>query len=254
MVTSFLNKTQDKIRFFKCFSSSCINLFYFILISIVINCCTIIVPVGYKTDYSDYDGMPIIPGNTKAIKTRIRFELIEEHVSNSTSENEEILKKLSIYLSKPARNQAEVAYAIFLWVTSHIEYDYNAEDLSAEGVLASRKSVCSGYSSLYANLARRANLQCVKISGLAKGFGYRAGKDIREFDHAWNAVKLDGEWYLLDSTWGGKDEFFDSLKVSYFLTEPNIFVTTHFPEQEKWQLLPKPISMPEFLKMEEITP
>ena len=54
---------------------------------------------------------------------------------------------------------------------------------------------------------RLAGLECEKISGQAKGAGYYPGC----FDpdnlsdgpgaHAWNAVKLDGEWFVSDATW-----------------------------------------------------
>ena len=54
---------------------------------------------------------------------------------------------------------------------------------------------------------RLAGLECQKLGGQAKGAGYYPGcfNPQRLSDgpgaHAWNAVKLRGEWYLSDATW-----------------------------------------------------
>lgn len=50
---------------------------------------------------------------------------------------------------------------------------------------------------------RIAGVQCVTVPGYSKGFGYQLGQSFSgEFDHAWNAVFLEGRWHLVDSTWG----------------------------------------------------
>ena len=46
-------------------------------------------------------------------------------------------------------------------------------------------------------------MQCVTVPGYSKGFGYQLRQSFSgEFDHAWNAVFLEGRWHLVDSTWG----------------------------------------------------
>ena len=44
-----------------------------------------------------------------------------------------------------------------------------------------------------------------KISGYAKGYGYSPEHPVttnHQTNHAWNAVYLKGNWFLLDCTWG----------------------------------------------------
>ena len=68
--------------------------------------------------------------------------------------------------------------------------------------------------------------------------------------HAWNAVMLDGEWKLLDCTWGAGfvngNDFHRSYSDFYFCADPKEFLTSHFPDDEKWQLVDRPISRADF--------
>jgi transglutaminase/protease-like cytokinesis protein 3 len=41
------------------------------------------------------------------------------------------------------------------------------------------------------------------IVGYSKGEGYKHGESIWKDDHAWNAVKIMGEYFLFDVTWSG---------------------------------------------------
>lgn len=107
---------------------------------------------------------------------------------------------------------------------------------------------------------RSAGIEVKKLSGFSKGFGYEADKPFTESsqtDHAWNAVRLDGKWFLLDSTWGAGHTdghaYVKQFNEFYFLTDPAHFVNDHFPymdndmaESVKWQLLKKPVTLDEF--------
>ena len=95
----------------------------------------------------------------------------------------------------------------------------------------------------------------------------------------WNAVMLDNKWYLIDTYWMDKSKngfgknirsdsaFNSSLKKrlkrlptissltkgkvideNFFMPEPKKFLETHFPDEEKWQLRPFPISWKEFTR------
>ena len=63
-------------------------------------------------------------------------------------------------------------------------------------------SVCEGYASLFAEIGRSLGLEVVKNHGFAKGYGYREGYDPGGTNHAWNTVRIDGDWQFFNVTWG----------------------------------------------------
>lgn len=50
---------------------------------------------------------------------------------------------------------------------------------------------------------RYAGLFCTVLTGFAKGLDYRPGDKFKgtEYNHSWNAVYIDNNWYLVDSHW-----------------------------------------------------
>lgn len=60
---------------------------------------------------------------------------------------------------------------------------------NADSCLVHKKAICSGYSMTFCYLAQALGYDCICIVGTADG-GL----------HMWNAVKIDGNWYLLDLT------------------------------------------------------
>ncbi|MCX6678807.1 MAG: hypothetical protein NTX42_00365 [Methanothrix sp.] len=204
------------------------------------------------------NGLAAIAPNDFNATLNYSYEEIDRHALNAPASAESSVESLAAYLIEPAKNDREKARAIFRWITENI--DYNVEVLfkggsgatNAVDVLKSRKSVCYGYSHLFLSLAREAGLEAVRISGYGKGYGYMPGTNFRgPANHAWNAVKINGSWYLMDSTWGagyvsGEGKYVRRFNDHFFMTPPNQFIFDHFPEDAQWQLLDKPVSKQEF--------
>ena len=155
-------------------------------------------------------------------------------------------------------NQKLKSYVLFLWICDNISYDAKSYysgakvDCTPEGVFKTGLSVCSGYSRLYKDIALYLNLEVECVSCYDKGAGYRVGQKLYEPHHEYNVIKLDNKWYPMDSTWGagyvdGKN-FIKCFKEIYFLTDPEIMITSHFPVDDKWQLTKEKYSLEEFLK------
>ena len=64
--------------------------------------------------------------------------------------------------------------------------DYAEDNWTAYGVLIDGKGVCESYSEAFQLLCYTVGINCTGVVG---------------GDHKWNAVCLDGEWYMCDVTW-----------------------------------------------------
>lgn len=72
---------------------------------------------------------------------------------------------------------------------AQVEYKDTAMDQSAYSALVNGQSVCSGYSRALQYMLQQVGIPAYYCTGYAKE------------SHAWNIVKLDGEFYNVDATW-----------------------------------------------------
>ncbi|MBC3889305.1 hypothetical protein GH810_13370 [Acetobacterium paludosum] len=66
------------------------------------------------------------------------------------------------------------------------------DDQNIYSVFGKKASVCAGYSKAIQYLLKDTGIECSYVAGEAIGQGA----------HAWNIVRVDGEYYYLDATWG----------------------------------------------------
>ncbi|XP_040056426.2 kyphoscoliosis peptidase isoform X1 [Gasterosteus aculeatus] len=192
------------------------------------------------------------------------FVGVDAHVVSAGAELKEKcvydVKSIVQSITRGARNELERLRAIWVWLCHNIEYDVSgylghSEKLSApEEVIAAGRGVCCGYSSLCAEMCREVGIECQEVPGHSKGIGYLQGQSLKDVksDHLWNSVLLGGHWFLLDACWGAgrvdvqRESFVKRFDDFYFLTDPEEFIESHFPDEEKWQLLDAPIPVEEF--------
>ena len=128
--------------------------------------------------------------------------------------------------------------AIYDWVTTNIFYNYDMASgkvqrrVSAYETYYYMNSVCEGYSNLTASMCHAAGIPCRVVSGFATGVNtdntvdtvwniyskYLSDGDLDSFrsaiakyeNHAWNEAFVDGEWIILDTTWGSNNDYYPS--------------------------------------------
>ncbi len=79
----------------------------------------------------------------------------------------------------------ETALALHDWIIDNVSYDYTFRNLGVDRALAGMAVTCEGYHAAYVKLLETAGLQTGRINGDG---------------HVWTAVKMDGEWYHIDTT------------------------------------------------------
>lgn len=110
----------------------------------------------------------------------------------------------------------EKELALYAWVATNLDYDWNHQDPALEmdpdsgnpyGGLINHTAICLGFATTFQLLMDMAGIECITVVGAA--FSSRE-------DHAWNMVRLDGEWYCVDATWdmGSPPEYFGYFNVT----------------------------------------
>nr|XP_011431183.2 kyphoscoliosis peptidase isoform X1 [Crassostrea gigas] len=197
------------------------------------------------------------------------FTAIDQHALLAPKEVKRSINTLADYLLKSAKLDSEKARVLFIWIANNIRYDTEAffsghyGSMDAKSVLKAGKAVCSGYANLFEALCTIAGLPVKVIAGFSKGYSYSAENPftpLTKTDHAWNVVRVDGQWQFVECTWGAgyvdkNRKFQKSLNTFYFFTDPKLFITDHFPWQSNegsvsktWQLLGNPISLETYNK------
>lgn len=183
-----------------------------------------------------------------------RFDVIDTYARNTPETYAKNLQSLSAYLTSPARTDLAKARSIYAWIVSHVRYDmstytgggYASEIAYANHALQSRRTVCTGFALLFKELLTRAGVEAVTVKGFSRYADAQAGLPTGAIDHEWNAVRLDGDWYLFDVTWASTTAQTGKVNDFYFMTDPQAFISQHYPMNNRWQLLDRPVSKPDF--------
>lgn len=86
----------------------------------------------------------------------------------------------------------EKAKYVFETLIREVDYDLDApENQNIVSALLYHRTVCQGYACATQYLMHQLGIESFIVTGLANGE-----------NHAWNIVKLDGDYYYLDTTWG----------------------------------------------------
>ena len=77
--------------------------------------------------------------------------------------------------------------AITKWISCNLTYNKTDANHTAGEALENGYTVCDGYAAVLADLCYFADIPCYFVSS-------------RKYNHAWNAIKLQGNWYYVDMT------------------------------------------------------
>ena len=201
------------------------------------------------------------------------YHAIDYHMAMCPKSIKKDPEQLVEYVKEIAHTDLEKCRAVYTWIAYNIKYDdvaFNNKTYSyvdALEVLKEQKAVCAGYSELFTYLCSQLHLEVKSVNGWSKGYGYKQEemlnmKSIPDSDHAWNLVKLDGEWRCFDATWGSGSAKTTSnglMKSVYEFTDewfncsPEKFVFSHYPESQDDLHLEKPITLKSFFNLPEVS-
>ncbi|HCA20745.1 MAG TPA: hypothetical protein DEO87_00010 [Lachnospiraceae bacterium] len=149
-------------------------------------------------------------GNPNKGKAKVTFEIkkntttyVYDYLKNGTaipSDNfdanrlYEAVKNIADSCTSPGMADYQKELRLHDYLVNHCQYSYGSPDdeneFRAYGALIDGEAVCSGYAEAMALLLTYSGVECKIVIGSSK-----------DENHAWNLVKISGDWYHLDPTW-----------------------------------------------------
>lgn len=190
------------------------------------------------------------------------FEKVDSIVSKYARFSK--VEDLANQIEKDFSSDANKSRAAFFWLTKNIRYNlrefynpskrnysfrYSSEEEKIEKLQAfkddlvvetfkNKIGVCEEYAQSFKKICDLLAIESEVIKGNVRNTADEIGQISNTTNHAWNAVKIDEKWIILDATWAAGSETngkwirnFDD----YFYDIPThkIF-KTHYPEDKIW--------------------
>lgn len=130
-------------------------------------------------------------------------------------------------------SEYDIALKAYEYIVNHTEYDdASSHNQTILSVFANGRSVCAGYARAYQYLLQRAGMSCAYVQGEART------ADGGSESHAWNLVRIDGQYTFVDPTWGDSNPRmitdtnpdWGGIRYAYFgMTTAELLRTGHTP-------------------------
>lgn len=117
----------------------------------------------------------------------------------------------AVHITDDMTNQ-EKAFRLVRYLVKNIEYEISTHEQHIYGTLFNKKTVCAGYSKTFALLCRYVGIEC----------DYMHTDEGESGGHAWNLIKLEDYWYIIDLTY------------AYFLREDGLYIANAFLREWKY--------------------
>ena len=161
---------------------------------------------------------------------KINFSYLENmsasQIQNMRNEITRKAKDIIIELNLGSKSDYDKIYEINKYLCDSVDYPeapFVNHDYTPYGALIDGRAVCDGYSRATKILAEMCGLDCYYVLG-------RCG-DSDTYNHSWNLVKIDGDYYQLDVTWNDcsmTDDYF--LVTDDFMSLSREWDETAYPQ------------------------
>lgn len=104
-----------------------------------------------------------------------------------------------------------------------------------------RSGVCEEYAQSLKKICDLLNIESEVVKGNVRNSPRDIGRPRGDTNHAWNVVKIDNRWIIIDPTWASgyvmNGRWTKRLSDYYFDIPEESIGRTHFPDSKKWQIL-----------------
>lgn len=204
------------------------------------------------------------------------FDAVDAKVLNYPRFNN--VEDLANKIEKDFKSDADKARAAFFWLAKNIRYNlkeyysprkrsyrfkFSSEEERLQKIQAindsfiaatfkNKMGVCEEYAQSFKKICDLLHIEAAVIKGNVRSDAREIGTISNTTNHAWNAVKIDEKWQILDATWAAGYEYngkWIRKFNEYFYNIPTgkIF-KTHYPKEAIWVLRFGRMSLEEFYK------
>ena len=180
---------------------------------------------AYVSVMADHGGLFWVSGYTYTQYTRgeklvdlhftPKFTLTDDERMDMQAQIDETVSQILAGIDAQAPDYDKAKY-VFDYLASNVAYSTGAPDnQNIISVFVNGETVCQGYAAATQYLLEKLDIPCAVVAGTADGQS-----------HAWNLVKLDGEYYYMDTTWGNATYSGDGMGLDSFINYNYFAVTT----------------------------
>ena len=128
------------------------------------------------------------------------YSIDRETAESRRSEIEAAAAEILSGVDEDADQYTKVKY-VYDTIIRKTDYDPSAPDnQNIYSVFVGNRSVCQGYAKATQYLLNRLGVECTLVLGTVETGGGE-GIPAQQEGHAWNLVRVDGEYYYVDATW-----------------------------------------------------
>ncbi len=153
---------------------------------------------------------------------------------NSKQQVEQAISNVSQIRNSILQNRTGSTYndikMVHDYIINNTEYDTTISRpniYNIYGALVNKQAVCEGYAKTFKYMMDGLGIPCTLVIGVA------SNSEGKNENHAWNYVKLDGNWYAIDTTWDDPIStsgwVSESSKTKYWLKGSREILQDHSP-------------------------
>ncbi len=133
----------------------------------------------------------------------------DELLQAQTAFNKAVVELLEI--AATGKNEFERELLLHDALAKRVTYQEGSNAHNSYGALVNGKAVCEGYARAFQYLLYQSGIQCL----IAEGTSISPFTGLSE-GHAWNVVRIDGQYYHIDPTWDDTDDADTPVIYAYF--------------------------------------
>lgn len=173
-------------------------------------------------------------GMVEKIMFTANYTMTTEEVEQSKGLIQEYVDACMQGLPQGATDYDKVKY-VYEFIILNTEYNLNApENQNICSVFLYRESVCLGYAKAIQYLLQQMGVECCVVTGsVITGEG-----------HAWNLVRINGQYYYVDATWGDASYLSDTGTASALSNINYDYLCITTQDLLKTHIIDNPVKVP----------